>query len=400
MKKLFIVINLFVIVIMASGQDSPKWDIKYHNAVVLSSSDHRFQFKLGGRIQFDVMNINQNDSLDEHFLAQNGAEFRRLRWYTSGTLFSNIKFKLQFDFSRGDAGVKDAYIEVTKIPAIGHFRVGHFKQPFGFELLTSSKYVPFMERSLTDIFTPERDLGFMIYNYQFNKRFAWYAGYFYPSGNIGLYTGDQYRFTFRIAGQPIYKTENRYIVLHLGLAYVNQYHNNEQLELDERPESHLAPKYIKLVIDAVKRAHVFGSELAFVRGPLAFQGEFILTYVNPASYSVALEDNYQFKAYYGTISWFITGEHKNYSQSYTAMDRVNPKKNLGNGGFGAVELTFRYSYVDLTDKDLKGGEMGDITAGLNWYLNPATRFTFNYIYSDVKTLGKANIYQARLQVAF
>ena len=182
MKKIFLFIALIIAGYFVYSQDKPQWEVRWNQGAEIKSSDGKFKFKFGGRIQFDLFGINQNASLSDEFEAQNGAEFRRLRWYTSGTLYGNIKFKLQFDFSNGDAGVKDAYIEVTKIPWIGNFRVGHFKQPFGLEMQTSSKYVLFMERGLTNAFTPERDLGLMLHNRHFKKRFAWYAGYFYPTG--------------------------------------------------------------------------------------------------------------------------------------------------------------------------------------------------------------------------
>jgi len=44
--------------------------------------------------------------------------------------------------------------------------------------------------------------------------------------------------------------------------------------------------------------------------------------------------------------------------------------------------------------------MSNVTAGINWYINPATKIAFNYVYTDVKNLGKANIFQMRFQVAF
>ena len=43
-------------------------------------------------------------------------------------------------------------------------QVGHFKEPMGFEELTSSKYLTFMERSLTDSDQPSRNSGVMIGN--------------------------------------------------------------------------------------------------------------------------------------------------------------------------------------------------------------------------------------------
>jgi len=402
MKKLivFLLAILYSAMLCSQEAEDPKWTVKWNNGAEIKSSDGKFKFKFGGRIQFDVMNIFQDDLLSDEFEAQNGAEFRRLRWYTSGTLFKSIKFKLQFDFAQGDAGVKDAYIEVVKIPVIGNFRLGHFKQPFGLEMHTSSKYVLFMERGLTNAFTPERDLGFMIHNRHFNKRLAWFAGYFYPSGSVGKYLGDQYRLTFRLVGLPIYKTEGRYTVLQIGAAYENQFQNNEELSISERPEAHLAPKYIDLTVDFANRADVFGGELSFVFGSLSLQGEYMYNRIKPSTSSSALNDLYNFYAYYGSVSWFLTGEHRNFSTSKAAYDRIDPKKNLGGGGAGAWEVAARISRIDMNDRDLEGGAMTDYTFGLNWYLNPATRFMFNYIYSDIENSGYANIVMLRFQVAF
>ena len=52
--------------------------------------------------------------------------------------------------------------------------------------------------------------------------------------------------------------------------------------------------------------------------------------------------------------------------------------------FGAWEVALRYSYVDLDDGDKSGGRCGDIVAGLNWWLNPNTKFMRNYVHGDVR----------------
>ena len=398
------ILLFFVILSVSTGlfsQSSHEWSIKWNKGLQFQRADDQFKIKIGGRVQYDIMMISQSDWLDTDYPAPNGTEFRRLRFFTSGTLFGNVKFKLQLDFSKGDAGVKDAYIEVTKIPWIGHIRAGHFKQPFGFEMLTSSNDITDMERSLPYVFTPERDLGFMVYNHQFNKRFSWYAGYFFPTKNIGRYLGNQYRLTFRLAGQPIYKPDARwYTVFHVGVAFEHQFNDNRLLAFHERPEAHLAPKHVRLALDQTKRAEVLSGELVFIAGPLSFQGEYMTANITPSDSMNAFFSSYNYTTGYAIVSWFITGEHKNYSQSKTAFGRVSPKRNLGKGGWGAWELSFRYSFLDMNDRDLRGGTMNDFTAGLNWYLNPAVRVMFNYIYSDVGNQGFANIYQMRFQVAF
>ena len=79
---------------------------------------------------------------------------------------------------------------------------------------------------------------------------------------------------------------------------------------------------------------------------------------------------------------------------------IKPNKNFGKGGAGAFEVSFRYSSIDFNDYDIQAGTLNDITVGLNWYLNPAVRYTLNYINANVKNLGRANIFQMRFQVAF
>ncbi len=63
----------------------------------------------------------------------------------------------QYDFAGGDADFKDVYVGLKKLPGVGTLKVGHFKEAFGLEELTSSKYITFIERSLpTEAFAPSR----------------------------------------------------------------------------------------------------------------------------------------------------------------------------------------------------------------------------------------------------
>ena len=49
------------------------------------------------------------------------------------------------------------------------------------------------------------------------------------------------------------------------------------------------------------------------------------------------------------------------------------------GGRGAFELAFRASYVDLTDRDVIGGEESNLSLGFNWYLNNKLRLMSNVV---------------------
>ena len=106
------------------------------------------------------------------------------------------------------------------------------------------------------------------------------------------------------------------------------------------------------------------------------------------------------------MSYFLTGEHRPYSGSYETFGRVKPKRNFMDGGkgAGAWEAALRYGYTDLSDKDVYGGDQGDISVGLNWYLNPVSRIMFNYVWTDIDKPGVGggilNIFEVRFQVDF
>ena len=106
--------------------------------------------------------------------------------------------------------------------------------------------------------------------------------------------------------------------------------------------------------------------------------------------------------YYVQGSYFLTGEHRNYKTSTGLFSRVKPKANFSSrlGQLGAWEVTLRYSSLDLTDNPVNGGELDDITAGLNWHLNPNIRLMFNYIRADKEDVGEADIALLRMQVDF
>ena len=84
------------------------------------------------------------------------------------------------------------------------------------------------------------------------------------------------------------------------------------------------------------------------------------------------------------------------------IPRVRPKRELrdGSGGLGAFEIAARFSYIDLNDKDIKGGKLADVSFAFNWYPTYPTRVSFNVIRADRESWDPVWIFQGRLQVAF
>ena len=72
-------------------------------------------------------------------------------------------------------------------------------------------------------------------------------------------------------------------------------------------------------------------------------------------------------------------------------------------------MALRYSYIDLNDEDIQGGEEKNWTVALNWYLNRNARLMFNYVFANVKNSaagtrfledGDTDIFTMRFQLAF
>ena len=102
------------------AQEEPSFNTYWKNGINIESSDDAFKLKLGGRIQYDMASFWEDEGIKDSIgTSVDGIEFRRVRLYSSGQIYHNIKYKLQFDFVAGDVKLNDAYVMITKIPVIG-----------------------------------------------------------------------------------------------------------------------------------------------------------------------------------------------------------------------------------------------------------------------------------------
>jgi len=380
----------------------------WKEGIRFESQDEQFKIKLGGQIMTDFATIDADDELDEAFpdLGGNGFEFRRARLYVEGDIYENVQFKAQFDFAGGNVDFKDVWLGLKEIPYLGHIRLGHLKEPFSLEEQTSSKYITFMERGLPNAFSPARNTGLRLHNSHLDDRIWWGAGVFKDVDDTGDAFTDfsDYNVTFRLTGLPWYAAKNK--LLHLGFAYSHQFRSEEDnpVRYRSRPESHITDERLvdtgSIPADGVD---LINPELAFIYGPFSLQGEYMHSFL-----SIDEDDSPDFGAFYVYASYILTGESRNYKPSDGAFSRLKPFNNFrfSKPGWGAWEVAFRFSRMDLTDGELLGGEENNYTFGLNWYLNPNVRWMFNYIRADVEDNEEvaedesANIFQTRFQVDF
>ncbi len=410
------------------------WESGWENGSWIHSDDQRFKVIFGGRIYYDaVATITWDDSLSSYAgPSGDGAFPRTVRFFNSGRIYGNINYKLGIDFSGGIASLKCACVRMDQIPWLGRVSLGHFKEPFGLEELTSANYITFMERSLVSPFTPSRNFGLMINNQAFNNRFTWAAGAFRDTDSQGMAIGhweSSLSFTGRVTVLPWISEENNNL-LHLGLAFRKSLHDS--LRYRSSPGVRLQPDFVDTqYMGQVWGINLSSAELAAIWGPFSLQGEYMIALINrdiadtTTGFTKGVENH--FSAFYVQAGVFLTpGDQKAYSGSSATFDRVRPGNNFDlNGGWGALELAVRYSRLDLVDGEslvtdrgfvgsslIPGGVVDNITIGVNWYLNPVTRIMVNYTHAslanagghmnpdEIAAIGAAGFLQTRFQVDF
>ncbi len=330
-------------------------------------------------------------------------------------MYSRLIFKVQYDFAGGDAAVKDLYIGVKDIPGLGTLRLGHFKEPFSLEGLTSSKYSTFMEAGLRNVFFPSRNTGIGFHNSCADDRISYAAGFFREADKFGNSDDEAYSVTARLTGLPWRAGDDQ--LLHLGLAVSHRDTDDGSIALAQRPESHLAEKMVDTGSFDADSYNVYGAELALVTGPFSLQGEYMLAETDlPASGSpasggagaaVSSSDDPSFAGWYVYASYWLTGESRKYKAESGTFSRMKPSSSFLDGdGVGAWELALRYSNLDLNDENVMGGELDSITVGVNWHLNPNMRIMLNYVnaevddHSEIDGSAAVDVVQTRLQVDF
>jgi len=288
------------------------------------------------------------------------------------------------------------------------------KEPYSLERLTSSSCITFMERALpVNALSLGRNIGIQFNNTVFDDRFTFGAGVFWNTGSLhdisdpqdSISEANGYNITARVTGLGWYEDKGQDL-MHWGLAcsWGSRNGNDKSNRVSALPESRLLDQTLvdteEFAADSISRIN---SEFALVSGPLSFQSE--LTY-----YNADAGEHLDFWGYYLYASYFFTGEHRAYDRLNGVFLPVHPGHNfnLRDKKWGAWEIGFRHSYVDLNDEAIKGGKERNFTFGLNWYINPNMRVMFNFIRAEVEDRdnsrviddGSANILQMRFQIHY
>ena len=410
------------------------------NGVKFETRDGNFTTEIHGRMQVDSQE-NVNQQLHNSFVSGTGAPLaldnsvgiRRARLSMEGTVYKDTDYKFEYDFARagmvGGTGATVANTQNTSLAggitdAFARYnfnkklsvKLGSFKEPLTLEDTTSDIQTSFIERSMAvnafvdnlNIFkvgiganySADRWLVATALQTQGPGAMNGATSYVQPTVNSQSGAGNtSWELNGRVAGTPWMASPTQ--LLHVGgwgsytsvnnnmkgdgslanggVAFGTQMGNMDRTNI--LTTGNLSASATQLAT-AYNR---FGAETAVVLGPFSAQAEYLQTNVSGNGYS-----NNSMGGYYGYVTYFVTGESRNYVTKTGAFDRVKPKHNFDmKGGMGAWELLAGFDELNLKSGDkINGGsaELGKL--GINWYFNPRVRLNTNYVHAfNINTTG-------------
>lgn len=347
--------------------------------LVFESKDGAFQWWFDSRIQFDgAMYFENKNPLS------NGTLFRRVTFATKAVLNRDWQAEVDLEFAEQVLELRDVWIQYTFPEVNLSLRAGNFKEPFGMERLNSSRLLTFLERSaVSSAFPRGRRVGFAARYWTENAQIT--AGIFghEPGTKIDKGTKDEgFSSNVRLSYAPVNKHGQN---IHIGAAYAYTIPDAvpdlapNTIEINARAESYVFdPKFLHTGdISDVNYYNRFGGEVMGIFGPFYVQGEYQMTKVK-RWYG---KEDIDLSGGYGMIAFNITGETRYY---YADEGEVGPVEKPINS-WGALEVAFRYSILDLNDlgAGIKGGKSNQMMFGLNYYPNSNIKIQLNYSMVDM-----------------
>jgi phosphate-selective porin OprO/OprP len=401
-----------------------------------SSPDGKSTVAIRTLLQYDATHFSQNNRGASGTDLNSGSNFRRARIGIDGKALGDWSYSFLYDLGgSGTEGsrVSDAYIQYDGIAPF-HFRVGAFATPQGIEDQTSTSGLLFLERagpadlarSIAGADGRKNILSIIAYENDYYGAITWSAA---RAGDAAVF--DQQQAAVGRLSYRVFKDQDTNVIVSANGSYVFKTADTaagpagpSAITFQEGPENTVdGTRLISTGGINARKAYVWGIETAGNWKSFYGQGGYFGYGISRRASTLP---NPNFNGWYAQGSWILTGETRGYNTTTATFDAPRPAKAFDfvkGTGYGAWELTARYSVVDLNylqgaagtalvaaTGGIRGGKQEGFTGGINWYPNSVLRFLVNYQHLNIDRLAtvapfqnigqKVDVITGRAQLAF
>jgi phosphate-selective porin OprO/OprP len=336
-----------------------------------------WSFKPRGRLQIDAGTASSPAGIIDPGL-RFGSEVRRAFIGFDGKLPGGFGYRAEVDVAASAVEITDLYLTYQASKELG-FTVGQHKPFWGLEELTSDLFTSFTERAAVNTaFGYERRLGISA---SYGKGDVIVQGGAFTD-NVADLNNDENN-SVSLDGRAVFMPRLGQGQLHFGGSVHWHGLNDSAASVRYRVRPFIHTPDVRFIdTGAIGAASElgYGLEAAYLQGPFHATGE---AHWQQVSRTGALTDPTFFGGY-AEVGMFLTpGDSRGYKGG--TFDRIKPKRPLGQGGFGALQVNLRYDYLDLIDAGVIGGRQNGYDLGLIWVPTDFTRFLLSYghvVYSD------------------
>jgi phosphate-selective porin OprO/OprP len=314
------------------------------------------------------------------FDGEDGAEIRRLRVGLAGVLSDRLSYKGEFDLADKTMSLSDLYLKLDT-SSVGTLTIGNQRVAQNLSAMSGSLSQLFMEFPLpVTTFSLSRRLG--VSQDYFGERGGVHAMAFSrdPNNDAG-----KHGFSIRGFFNPAREHDG---VAHLGFSAVREKMDRDG-RYSTRPESHVTE--VSLVdtgpYSDLLYQNIFGLEVAGATGSMSGRIEAF-----KSTWERAGGRKNEFYGGYVEVGYFLTRQTFNYRQGRFFRPDLE--------GSHAWEIGGRISWVDLDDRDIRGGEQVNLGLAVNYYASQSLRFQTNLLRLRTKGVSdhdRSWLLQARVQ---
>ncbi len=388
---------LLMAAVASLGASAQDFDV--NPTAKIDNNKENLHFTVGARLMADAAYYHTAESELKSGMAVTDARIRTSMTYNSWYFYAD------FDFTKGKFSQKNIFVQLSLANGDNHhiFKGGYYNDPATMANNTSRGSLHFISRAAAvNALAPGRELGL---SYKFyNRHFFANQGAFAENLYNDQANGPQ---GFTVGGRWLYvPVDDKAQSLHVGVAARYAYTNTGDRQADgEIKTSHTLASTLETYTDGNKqflsctlpwaRNSVYASVEAAYRTKKFFaRGEYVMKHIGKKS-GKGLPDN-TFHGGYAEAGYMIFGQGYKYNRAESVVS--------GLGGRG-LEVSARYSYLNLNDGGAEGGSMHSATVGgaigFNKFFQVMLEYSYNRLANSHFPLDKnIHIVQARMMFSF